>query len=204
MVTTPTWRDVRGTRRLSADDLVSTESERAALDALRAATREVDGAMERHTVRQYLIAERIADARGVRHDREILLCASFLHDAGLYRPSGTGDAYIQDSVRYAREVLEPFGWSAERLRVCLNACEQHHAFRSRERMGAEVELVRLSDLVEVVPELVRHGVPRRWLRHELFRAVPRNGFWPGFAELLRAHWRRMLPGMFRPGPGVSL
>ena len=70
----------RDTRR-RADELVSTESEAAALQALRTATGEVDGDMERHTVRQYLIAERLADSRGIAYDREVLLCASFLHDA---------------------------------------------------------------------------------------------------------------------------
>jgi hypothetical protein len=33
---------------------------------------------------------------------------------------------------------------------------------------------------------------------ELWHAVPRAGFWPATWEVLRAHWRRMLPGMFRP------
>jgi HD superfamily phosphodiesterase len=85
---------------------VSTEAEAAALKALRAATGETDGGMERHTMRQYLIAERIADMRGISYDRELLLCASFLHDSGLYGPASTGDVYIKDSARYARRTLE--------------------------------------------------------------------------------------------------
>src|SRR3954451_13574546 len=60
-----TWRDIRGTIRRHADELASTEAEAAALKALRAATGETDGGMERHTMRQYLIAERIADMRGI-------------------------------------------------------------------------------------------------------------------------------------------
>ena len=60
-----TWRDIRGAIRRHADELVSTEAEAAALKALRAATGETDGGMERHTMRQYLIAERIADMRGI-------------------------------------------------------------------------------------------------------------------------------------------
>src|SRR4029079_2378266 len=77
----------------------------------------------------------------------------------------------------ARRLREPFGWSDERLRVCLDACEQHHAFTTRWWMATEVELVRRSDLVEVYPELRRFGIPRSWLKRG-----------------------RMLPGMFRP-PG---
>jgi HD domain len=91
--------------------------------------------MERHTVRQYLIAERLAETGGITFDRELLLCASFLHDAGLYGPASTGDVYIKDSVRYARRTLEPLGWPEDRLRVCLDACEQHHAFTARWSMA---------------------------------------------------------------------
>jgi HD domain len=80
----------RGHRR-RADELTCTESE--ALNALRTATGEIDGDMERHTVRQYLIAERLADTRRIAYDRELLLCASFLHDAGLYGPASSGDVY---------------------------------------------------------------------------------------------------------------
>src|SRR5689334_9464912 len=91
-----TWRDVRGDTRRSADELICTESEAVALAALRTATGEVDGDMERHTVRQYLIAERLADNRGIAYDREVLLCASFLHDTGMYDPASTGDVYTKD------------------------------------------------------------------------------------------------------------
>ena len=38
-----TWRDVRGDTRRRADELVCTESEAAALEALRSATGEMDG-----------------------------------------------------------------------------------------------------------------------------------------------------------------
>ena len=199
-----TWRDVRGGTRRHADELTQSESEAAALDALRTATGEIDGDMERHTVRQYLIAERLADTRGIAYDRELLLCASFLHDAGLYGPASSGDVYIKDSGRYASRTLEPLGWSEERLRTCVDACEQHHAFTARWWMPNEVELVRRSDLVEVLPELMRFGIPRSWLKRELWHAVPRAGFWPATLDVVRAHWRRMLPGMFRPpGPGQT-
>src|SRR4051794_25027106 len=150
-----TWRDIRAGTRRRADELLTTEAEAAALEALRAGTGETDGGMERHTVRQYLIAERIADTRHIPYDRELLLCASFLHDAGLYRAASTGDVYIKDSARYARRTLEPFGWPEERVRKCMDACEQHHAFTTRWWMATEVELVRRADFVEVLPELRR-------------------------------------------------
>ena len=61
-----------------------------------------------------------------------------------------------------------------------------------------------SDLVELVPELARWGIPRSWLKRELWHAEPRAGYWQAAYEILRTRWRRMLPGMFRPPtPGRS-
>ena len=87
-------------------------------------------------------------------------------------------------------------------------CECDHGAKKERRqhgeLATEVELVRRSDLVEVYPELRRFGIPRSWLKRELWQAVPGAGFWPATLEVTRAHWRRMLPGMFRPpGPGQS-
>ena len=159
-----------------ADDLVTTDAERACLDALRTATREPDGAMERHCVRQFLIAERLGESVPGEVDRELLLCAALLHDAGLYPGASTGDVYVTDGRRLAERTLSPFGWPPSRLARCLDAVEQHHALASRWGWGAEVELIRRSDLVDVTGGLVAFGLPRGWLRG-LFRAVPRDGFW---------------------------
>jgi hypothetical protein len=129
---------------VNADALSVTPAAQAALETLRAAAG-ADGPMERHCVRQFAIAERLAGDRGF--DRELLLCACWLHDIGLYTHSR--DPYVTEGARLAARVLEPFGWSRERLQRCMDACEQHHAPRSRMAMGLDVELVRRSDLVDV-------------------------------------------------------
>jgi hypothetical protein len=164
-----TWRDIgRGTRR-SADELIATEAESTALEALRTATGEVHGDMERHTMRQYLIAERIADMRGVAYDRELLLCASFLHDSGLYGPASTGDVYIKDSARYARRTLEPLGWPEHRLRVCLDGlraapCVQNAVVAAqRGGLGTQRECLEMlgccgKDRVRMLNEIVAANV----------------------------------------------
>jgi hypothetical protein len=156
--------------------VVTTDAERACLAALREATGTTDDPMERHTVRQFLIAERMAADRGLDVDRELLLCATFLHDAGLYPGVTTGDVYVRDSRRLAERTLAPFHWDPARLARCLDAIEQHHAQRSRWDWGTEVELVRRSDLVDLSGGLVSFGVSRGWLRG-LFRAIPRKGFY---------------------------
>ena len=43
--------------------------------------------MERHCQRQLAIAERLVGGRAF--DRELLLCACWLHDTGLYTPATT-------------------------------------------------------------------------------------------------------------------
>jgi hypothetical protein len=156
---------------MNADTLSATPAARAALETLRGAAG-ADSAMERHCLRQFAIAERLAGDR--QFDRELLLCACWLHDLGLY--TNSRDPYVTESARLATGVLEPFGWPRERLQRCMDACEQHHAPRSRMAMGLEVELVRRSDLVDVTAGLVNFGVDRGWLRG-LFRDVPREGLW---------------------------
>jgi hypothetical protein len=156
---------------MDADALSTTPAAQAALQALRA-TAGANGPMERHCQRQFAIAERLAGDR--TFDRELLLCACWLHDTGLYIPSH--DPYVTEGARLADRVLTPFGWPPERLQRCMDACEQHHAPRSRMAMGLEVELVRQADLVDVTAGIVNFGLDRRWLR-ALFRDVPRDGFW---------------------------
>jgi HD domain len=183
-----------------ADELVTTNAGRACLQVLRDATGTVDDPMERHCVRQFLIAERMAADRGIQADHELLLCASFLHDAGLYPSVTTGDVYTADSRRLAERTLDPFGWDAQRLAKCLDAIEQHHATRPRWEWGAEVELVRRADLVDSTRGLIRFNVEPSWLR-DLFREIPRKGLYRLIAGglLMEArHHPGNLPRIFRP------
>jgi hypothetical protein len=165
------WGSPTRLAAMNADALSTTPATRAALEALRAAAG-ANGSMERHCLRQFAIAERLAGDRAF--DRELLLCACWLHDAGLNTPSR--DPYVTEGARLAARVLAPFDWPPERLQRCMDACEQHHAPRSRMAMGLEVELVRQADLVDVTAGIVNFGLDRRWLR-ALFRDVPRDGFW---------------------------
>ena len=163
-------------RRLRAEDLVRTEAECAALQALRAATGESDGPMERHGLRVHLIVQRLAARRGIDVDGEVTLCAALLHDAGGYPGVFTGGPYVTDGRRLAREVLEPFGWEPERLRLCLDAVELHHRLTPQWSRGTEVELLRRADQVELAPALGARAVGLGWLRG-LARALPRRGLY---------------------------
>ncbi len=182
---------------MDADALSTTPAAQAALQALRAAAG-ANGPMERHCLRQFAIAERLASGRAF--DRELLLCACWLHDAGLYIPSR--DPYVTEGARLADRVLAPFGWPPERLQRCMDACEQHHTPRSRLAMGLEVELVRQADLVEVTAGIVNFGLDRRWLG-ALFCNVPRDGFWRLLGEAVLSELRHRpasLTGVFVSPP----
>ena len=191
--------------RLLADDVASTEAERACLAALRDAVGEHDGPMERHCLRVFLIAERIATDRGHDSDREVGLCAAFLHDVGIYPAASQGGVYVTDGRRFAGRLLEPRGWAPERLQRCLDAIELHHELRSQWGRGAEVESIRLADRVEVFAGLSAAGVPRSWLRG-VFRAVPRDGLYRELGRLVVRMARERpatMPGILRPGSGLS-
>jgi hypothetical protein len=183
-----------------ADELAQSPAERASLEALRTASGETDGAMERHCVRQFLIAERLAEDAGQDADRELLLCAAFLHDTGLYPSVKSHDAYVTDGRHLGERTLAPFGWEPARLTRCLDAIEEHHALRDRSSLGAEVELIRRADLVDVSAGLVNFGIDRWWIRG-LVREIPRSGF---YRFLAGAIWQmarerpRSLPRIFSP------
>lgn len=166
-----------------ADELATTEAERHCLAALREASGEVDGPMERHCVRCQLLAERLAGARGLELDRELMLCAAFLHDAGLYPAISRAGVYTADGGRFARELLEGLGWDHARAERCERAIAYHHETREQSDLGPEVELLRLVDRIEVLGGLATEGLARAEVR-EIFRRVPRDGFYRGIARLL--------------------
>jgi hypothetical protein len=168
--------------RLVTDEVVSTDAERASLDALREATSAPDGAMERHCLRVFVIAERSATELGRRVDREVLLCASLLHEIGAYPIAATGDVYTADGRRFAEKLLDPFGWPEMRTRACGDAIENHHRLSPVWELGPETELVRQADLVDVSAGIVAFGLSRAWLRG-LFRAVPRDGLYGEIARI---------------------
>ncbi len=180
---------------MDADELCTTPAERACLAALRAAAGR-SGPMEAHCMRQFAICERLAGSEAF--DREVLLCACWLHDAGLFVESD--DPYVTEGARLAQDVLEPFGWDADRVRRCMDACEQHHAPTSRRDLGLEVELVRRSDLIDVSAGLITFGLDRAWLR-SLFAEVPRAGFYRTIGGAVLGELRRRpvsLKGVFLP------
>jgi putative nucleotidyltransferase with HDIG domain len=165
----------------SFDQLADTDAARDALGALRRATGERDGAMERHCLRVRYIAEKLAEQRGWPLDAELLTVAALLHDIGLYPDVAHGGVYTAEGAALAQQMLPQHGWTSERVDRCAAAIDRHHDLRSQRALGPEVETLRLADLVELSGGLLRFGLDREWLG-ELNRAVPRSGL---VGELVR-------------------
>jgi hypothetical protein len=165
------------TGAVTAEDLVRSEAEVAALTALREVTGEAGGPMERHGMRCFLISERQAADRDLMVDHEILLVAGLLHDIGLYDGASEGGVYVTDGRNFAERLLagRP-GWDERRTLLCLEAIERHHEVRPQWDAGAEVELIRRADMAELSSGLINFGVSRGWIRG-LWRAVPRDGLY---------------------------
>ena len=161
----------------SAEDLARTDSEVAALQKLRGITGETGGPMERHGLRVFLVADRLATARDATVDREVLLIAGLLHDIGLYDEASHGGAYVRDGAEFTADLLQRQGWDEDRIQLCFDAIDRHHELRSQWGRGAEVELIRRADLVDLTSGLVRFEISREWMR-DLFMSVSRDGTYP--------------------------
>ena len=167
----------------TADTLVETDLERRFLEELRGATGEVDGPMERHCVRCFLFAELLAARRGVRIDRELALCAALVHDIGLYPSVSHGGVYTDEGGELAERIFIEAGESARRAELIRDACAQHHALRDQSDRGAEVELMRLADRIELSSGLLRAGLDRGQVR-DVFARVSRRGTYGVIAGLV--------------------
>ncbi len=167
----------------AADSLVSTPAEMRSLSALRDASGESDGVMERHCLRCFELSIRIAAKRGAEVDREVLLCAAILHDIGLYESVSSGGVYTDEGAEVARRIGAEAGWDAERGELCAEACARHHSITAKWDLGAEVEALRLADRIEVSGGLLRGGLSRAEVA-EAFTLYPRDGFYRGLLHLV--------------------
>jgi hypothetical protein len=165
-----------------APDLVQTPLERRFLDKLREVTGEPDSVMERHGLRCFLFAERLAARRGLEIDREVALCAALVHDIGIYPSVSHGGVYTDESGELALALFREAAVSEERGRLVADACAFHHAVRPQWPRGTEVELLRRADQLELFGGLVRHGLSRDEIR-EVFAAAPRQGLYSEIARL---------------------
>ncbi|MGI8633336.1 MAG: HD domain-containing protein [Solirubrobacterales bacterium] len=181
----------------------STEAERRSRDAVRRLAGTSDGPFERHGVRCWLFVGLLADREGVEIDRELTYCGALLHDIGLYPDASDGGVYVTEGGDFARSLLADLDWPAERIRRLADAIEHHHRLRSVWDLGAEAELMRRADQIEVSAGRLRHGLERADI-DAVFSAVPRTGFYREIAGLVAGVVRSRplsLPRVFVAGRG---
>jgi hypothetical protein len=166
-----------------APELVRTPLEQRFLNLVRDVTGDLDGPMERHGVRCFLLVELLAARRGLEVDREVALCAALAHDLGIYPSASHGGVYTDESGELAASVFREAGAEEDRARLVADACAYHHALRPQWSRGVEVELLRRADRVEVAAGLVRHGLDRVQVR-AVFAAAPRDRFYAEIGRLL--------------------
>jgi hypothetical protein len=184
-----------------APDLIETDLERQFLEALREASGELDGPMERHGIRCFLLIDRLAARRGLEIDREVALCAALVHDIGLYPSVSHGGVYTEEGGELAAQLFLDAGAGDERARLVANACAYHHAVRDQSARGAEAELLRLADRIELSAGRLRAGLDRAEIR-EVFESAPRDGLYRAIASLLAPLLRERpltLPRIFKLG-----
>ncbi len=179
----------------AADTACTTDASRACLAELRSLSGEVAGPMERHGLRVYEIAGEMARRRGLDVDREVLLCAAWLHDAGLYAGASTRSTYVVDGRHLLERVVATFDWPSERLRLAGDTIERHHELRSQWHRAHEIELMRRADLVDISAGAVRFGLDRGWL-HDLAERIPRRG--------MAGHIAKLVGGALRTKPLTML
>jgi HD domain len=188
------------TDSLQADTLIETHAEVASLAALREATGETDGVMERHCIRCFLLCELLAEKHNADLDREVALCAAFLHDIGLYDSVSEGGVYTDEGGEFARKLGLAHGWEPNRADLCAEACAKHHSIRTQWEQGAEVETLRLADRIEVSGGLSRGGLGRDQIKG-VFAKVSREGFYGGLAHIVAPNLMRrpiQIAKVFKP------
>jgi len=168
---------------LQAETFIETPAEQASLAALRDATGETDGVMERHCLRCFRLCELLAEKHNADLDRQVMLCAAILHDIGLYDAVSEGGVYTDEGGEFARKLGIEHGWDARRADLCAEACARHHSIKPQWDLGAEVETLRLADRIEVSGGLAKGGLDRSQVKG-VFAEISREGFYGGLVHVV--------------------
>jgi hypothetical protein len=110
-------------------------------------------ALANHSVRTYLFARAIGEARGLRpgadYDDETLFLASVLHDLGLTEQGNGGHRFEVDGADLAAEFLTTNGFDADRARVVWEAIALHTSRDIANRMRPEIALTHAGTSADV-------------------------------------------------------
>ncbi|TDR32771.1 HD domain-containing protein [Hydromonas duriensis] len=125
--------------------------------------------------------------------KKMLIAAAF-HDIGIWS-DGTVD-YLPPSLIQARLYLEKNGLSHWVEEICL-IIDEHHKFTAvKNETFPLVEIFRRADLVDFSLGMVKHGVPKSFIK-QVKAALPNAGF---HKRLMQLTWQQIKKEPFNPAP----
>ncbi|HEV7179283.1 MAG TPA: HD domain-containing protein [Candidatus Baltobacteraceae bacterium] len=168
---------------------ISVPDSRLAQEAMQQARAAEDPQIFRHSLRSFVFAELIANARGIKRDRELVFVSAILHDLGLTTAHSTpGNRFEVDSASAARALLHAHGANAEATRIVWDAITLHSMYDLAEFKDPEVKLVSAGVITDVAGAFVR--ILNRPDVQALLTEVPRRGFNDAFLAQLSAYAKR--------------
>jgi len=146
-------------------------------------------AIFRHSARSFVFAELISQARGLKHDAEIVYIAAMLHDIGLSKEFATPHQRFEiDGADRTKQVLTAGGHSATDAQVGWDAVVLHSIFSIARFKEPEVFLLSAGVLTDVGGAFLQYLNKAQVA--QLIAALPRKGFNAAFLAVLTDYARR--------------
>jgi len=146
-------------------------------------------AIFRHSARSFVFAELISQARGVKHDTEIVYIAAMLHDIGLSKEFATPHQRFEiDGADRTKQILTAAGHSATGAQIGWDAVTLHSIFSIARFKEPEVFLLSAGVLTDVGGAFLQY-LDKAQIA-QLLAALPRKGFNAEFLAVLTDYARR--------------
>jgi hypothetical protein len=137
-----------------------------------------------HSLRTFLFAELLANARGIRHDAELVYVASILHDTGLTRRYMTeSERFEVDGANVALALLRDHGVAGERAGLVWDAVALHDQGGIAKWKAPEIALVNIGVVADFGGQL---SALKRSDVIDVLAAAPRDNFIPVFLGAVAA------------------
>jgi hypothetical protein len=143
----------------------------------------------RHSARSFVFAELVSQARGMKHDPEIVYIAAMLHDIGLSKEFATPHARFEiDGADRTKQVLTAAGHSAADAQIGWDAVALHSIFSIAGFKEPEVFLLSAGVLTDVGGAFLQYL--DKAAVAQVLAALPRRGFNKAFLTALTDYARR--------------
>jgi hypothetical protein len=143
----------------------------------------------RHSARSFVFAELVSQARGVKHDPEIIFIAAMLHDIGLSKEFATPHVRFEiDGANLTKQILTAAGHTTTDAQVGWDAVVLHSIFSIARFKEPEVFLLSAGVLTDVGGAFLQY-LDKATVA-QVLTALPRKGFNAAFLAALTDYARR--------------